>query len=261
MDYSIDYGLVSIIMPSYNGEKYIKETIDSVINQSYKNWELLITDDSSTDNTVDIIQEYAKEDPRIKIFCFKENSGAAVARNNSINNASGKYIAMLDSDDLWFPEKLERQLTFMNSNGYEMSHASVLTCTEDGKINGINVAYHKVGIQQIVNCDKVNAATVMYDTTRVGKIFMPNIRKRQDWGWKIMLIKAIGYSYGMREALGIYRMRSNSLSRKKSELIKYNIGIYEIVLKMSYWHAVWKFVCGFIPAYVLKMIRKKLVNQ
>ena len=110
-----DFGLVSIIMPSYNSSKYIAKTIDSIINQSYTNWELLITDDCSTDNTCEIIKEYTAYNQRIKLFTFLENKGAGVARNKSIKEAKGRYIAFCDSDDRWKPEKLEVQLRFMKT--------------------------------------------------------------------------------------------------------------------------------------------------
>lgn len=256
-----DYGLVSIITPSYNCAKFIGETIESIISQTYVNWELLITDDCSSDDTRIVLEKYKKKDSRIKVFYLDNNSGSAVARNTSIANANGRYIAMCDSDDIWFPEKLERQLKFMDSNSYEMSHSSVLTCDEQGRINGLNVAYHKVNFRQICNCDKVSAVTVMYDTKSIGKIYMPLIRKRQDWGWKILLIQKIGCSYGMRETLGIYRLRRNSLSRKKGGLAKYNIGIYVRVLGFSKFHAVLKFTFCFMPAYFLKQIRRRFVNK
>ncbi|MGB4386964.1 MAG: glycosyltransferase family 2 protein, partial [Caldicoprobacterales bacterium] len=116
-------GLVSIITPAYNCEKYIGETIESVLKQSYENWELIIVDDCSTDNTKSVVEEYIKRDKRIKYYSLDVNSGAAVARTKAMELASGEYIAFLDSDDLWMPNKLEKQISFMKANNYNF------TCT------------------------------------------------------------------------------------------------------------------------------------
>ena len=117
-------GLVSIITPAYNAAAYIAETIESVIAQTYTNWEMLIVNDCSKDNTAEIIQNYAAKDKRIKLINLKQNSGAAVARNTAIQNAKGRYIAFLDSDDLWKKEKLQKQIQFMQQNGYAFIYSS-----------------------------------------------------------------------------------------------------------------------------------------
>ena len=113
--------LVSVIIPAYNIEKYVAETIESVLNQTYKNWEIVITDDCSTDRTIDVIEKYASRDARIHLWKLDKNSGAAAARNNSIKQARGRYIAFLDGDDWWYPTKLEKQIQFMEENGYEFT--------------------------------------------------------------------------------------------------------------------------------------------
>lgn len=138
-----NYGLVSIITPSYDCADFIGETIDSILSQTYTNWELLITDDCSTDKSRDIIREYADNDSRIKLLKLEKNSGAGVARNNSIKEAKGRFIAFCDSDDRWFPDKLEKQLAFMAAKDCQMSHTSYLTCDEVDKITGIVVCRRK----------------------------------------------------------------------------------------------------------------------
>ena len=124
--------LVSIITPCYNSAKFIGETIDSIQAQTFKDWELIITDDCSTDNTTEIIERYIAADPRIKLYKLEKNSGGGVARNNSIKAAKGRYIAFCDSDDRWHPWKLAKQLEFMQKNDYAFSYTSYMTCDEDG---------------------------------------------------------------------------------------------------------------------------------
>lgn len=143
-----DFGLVSIIMPSYNSSKYIAKTIDSIVSQFYTNWELLITDDCSTDNTCEIIKEYAAYDQRIKLFVMEKNKGAGVARNKSIEEAKGRYIAFCDSDDRWKPEKLEVQLRFMVENRVEICYSSYLKCNENDKVLGIVIAPSQISYKR-----------------------------------------------------------------------------------------------------------------
>lgn len=254
-------GLVSIITPSYNCEKYIGETIESILAQTYKDWELLITDDCSTDKTRDVIEFYSSKDPRIKLFKLEKNSGAGVARNNSIREAKGKYIAFCDSDDLWLPNKLYRQLEFMEKSGCHVSHTSSLTCMEDGTIFGFNPAYKSVTYKQICNCDKCGTTELIYDASAVGKLYMPDLRKRQDWAFKILLLKKAGISLGMFDTLSVYRIRKNSLSRKKNKLIKYNLAVYRTILGKNFFEAWFKFLFGFMPAYILKKLRQKIANS
>ena len=136
--------LVSIITPSYNSAPFIAETIESIINQSYPYWELLITDDCSSDNTIEIIQEFIKKDSRIKLFQLDQNSGAGICRNKSIENAQGRFIAFCDSDDCWMPNKLEKQLAFMIEKDCVLSYTSYMICDENSKIQGIIICNKKI---------------------------------------------------------------------------------------------------------------------
>lgn len=256
-----DIGLVSIIMPSYNSSAFIGEAIESVLSQTYKNWELLITDDASTDKSRDIISHYCNKDERIKLFCLSVNSGAGIARNNSIEQAQGKYMAFLDSDDLWLPYKLERQLSFMFENNISISYTSSLTCYEDGKIFAFNPAYRRVSFRQICNCDKCGTTELMYNVSKLGKVLMPPLRKRQDWAFKIILIQKEGYAYGMFDTLSIYRIRHNSLSRNKFKLIKFNVQVYRKILHHSTIMAWARFLFIFTPSYLMKKTRQKIANS
>lgn len=256
-----DFGLVSIIMPSYNSSKYIAKTIDSIVSQFYTNWELLITDDCSTDNTCEIIKGYAAYDQRIKLFVMEENKGAGVARNKSIEEAKGRYIAFCDSDDRWKPEKLEVQLRFMVENRVEICYSSYLKCNENDKVFGIVIAPSKISYKKMTRNDYIGFLTCIYDTHQIGKIYMPTLRKRQDWAWKILLMKKCPIAYGIKDTLAYYRVREGSLSNNKMKLIRYNVTVYKQILKYNTVRAWATFLCVFLPNYLLKKCMTKLVNR
>ncbi len=256
-----DFELVSIITPSYNCAKYIGETIESIITQTYQNWELLITDDFSTDNSCEIIKQYANRDPRIKLFKLEKNSGAGVARNNSIKQAHGRYIAFCDSDDRWLPEKLEKQVELLKTSDIPIAYCSYLTCDENGNTTGIVVAYKKITYKEILCDDSIGFLTCIYDTEKLGKLYMPTLRKRQDWALKIQLLQRAKKAIGLLEPLAIYRIRKNSLSNKKIKLIKYNVKVYQVVLNYTAVHAWLKFIFNFMPHYFFKRMRLRIINQ
>ncbi len=256
-----DYGLVSIITPSYNCARFIGSTIESIQAQTYRNWELLVTDDCSDDRSVEVVKRYAAADPRIRLFSLPVNSGAGVARNNSIEKAQGRFIAFCDSDDRWYPEKLEKQLAFMEESASEVVYSSYMTCDETGKNNGIVVAYKTISYREICRDDSIGFLTCIYDTQRIGKVYMPSIRKRQDWAMKILLLQKAAKAVGMLDALAIYRLRGDSLSNAKIKLVKYNVRVYREVLKMNPVSAWCKFLFDFMPHYLAKRLRLKIINQ
>lgn len=252
--------LVSIITPTYNCARFIEETIRSVQAQTHTDWELLITDDCSTDNTRDIVRTYAASDPRIKLFVLERNGGGGVARNNAIEQAQGRYIAFCDSDDRWYPEKLEKQLAFMQKKECALSYTSYMTCSEEGEMNGIVVCPSKITSRSILRDCKIGCLTAIYDTAQIGKVYLPLIRKRQDWGLWIKVLQKCEIAYGMKEPLGIYRLRTNSISHNKLDLVKYNIGVYQEVLGWPKWRSILYFACYFMPAFVRKKMIQKLYN-
>lgn len=256
-----DYGMVSIITPSYNCAKFIGECIESIQAQTYKNWEMLITDDCSTDTSREIIQHYTNKDPRIKLYTLDTNSGAGVARNRSISEAKGRYMAFCDSDDRWYPEKLEKQLRFMNEGGYEFSHTSYLTCNEEGETTGIIVCKKKETLKSMLSDDKMGFLTVMYDTKKIGKPLMPVLRKRQDWAYKLKILQKCHEAHGMKEPLAIYRHSSDSISKNKKSLVKYNIAVYTDILKWNKIHAYSFFFFIFMPKYLLKKSIQRYINR
>ncbi|MDE6113920.1 glycosyltransferase family 2 protein [Barnesiella sp. WM24] len=256
-----DLGLVSIITPSYNCAKFICDTIESILAQTYQNWELLITDDCSTDNSRDVISEYCKKDSRIRLLCLSENSGAGTARNNSIKEAKGRFIAFCDSDDRWYPEKLERQLKFMTEKDCGMSYSSYMTCDENGEPMGIVVCRHSETLSSLRRDDKIGCLTVIYDTEKVGKIYMPTLRKRQDWAMKLKVLQKCNVAFGIKEPLAYYRLRENSISHNKRALVKYNIAVYQEIFGWSKIKSTLYFLFAFMPTYIVKKAGLKYINQ
>ena len=225
--------LVSIITPSYNSSKFIEETIASVQAQTYSHWEMLITDDGSTDNSFEIIKEICKKDSRIKLFSIK-NAGPAVARNNSIKHAKGKYLAFLDSDDLWMPEFLSTSIKFITkSEGFIFSsykRCNEITLKEQYKdfIVPENVTY-----MDILKTNSISCLTAFIDIEKLGKEFMPEVLYRQDMGLWLKYLKKINYAKGIKETLAIYRIRDNSHSRNKKKLLKPQWYFYRHVENLS----------------------------
>ncbi len=253
--------MVSIITPTFNSEKYIKDTIDSIITQTYTNWELLITDDCSSDSTCDIIEGYVRNDPRIKLYRLEKNCGGGIARSNSIDKARGRYLAFCDSDDRWLPNKLEKQLQFMKDKNCSLSYSSYLTCVEDDDVSGIVVCKSSLTYKEECKDNQIGCLTAMFDTLPFGKIYFPAIRKRQDWGFMIRALEKCGIAYGIKEPLAIYRLRQGSISSNKMQLIKYNIRFYVEVLHYSKLKAFLKFIFCFMPTYMWKKKIQNIYNR
>ena len=252
-----DYGLVSIITPSYNCAKFIGETIESILSQTYQNWELLITDDCSTDNSRDVISEYCKRDQRIKLLQLECNSGAGVARNNSIKEAKGRFIAFCDSDDRWYPDKLEKQLKFMTEKHCALSYTSYDTCDETGEVNGYVNCLPKLSKLKILRDNGIGCLTAIYDAEKIGKQFMPSIRKRQDWCLWMNIIDKVGEARGLQKPLALYRVRTGSISSNKIEMLKYNFNVYHEVRGFNKLLSALILGGYFMPYYFYKKIKQK----
>ena len=230
--------LVSIIMPAYNSEEFISESILSIAKQDYSTWELLIVDDCSSDNTVDIVKQHALLDSRIKLFKLKENSGAAVARNVAIKEAQGEYFAFLDSDDCWELGKLTRQIQFMEDNNYHF------TCTSYGKVDENNRVMEGIKVPKPVNDyndvlkNSPGTSTVIYNAAHLGKFYSPDIRRRNDFVMWLQVIKKAKKLYGIQEKYTSYRVRSDSLSGKKMKLVKYQWKVYRDYEKLPFFKSV-----------------------
>ena len=246
--------LVSIITPSYNSEKFISKTINSILNQTYNNWELLITDDCSTDETLNIIRSFQENDNRIKLFKLAANKGAGEARNNSIEKAKGRFIAFLDSDDQWKPNKLEIQIDFMLSNSLALTYSGYDVINENG-IYLKNIRPPKVvNFQKIISNNYIGCLTAVYDTKIIGKHYMPKIRRRQDWVLWINIIKIIRETKGIENSLAIYTDRKNSISDNKFLMLKYNWQVYSKYLRYNNVKSI-ILIFNFLIHYAIKKIK------
>ena len=223
----METSLVSIIIPCFNSEQFITETIQSVQKQSYQNWEIIAVDDCSSDATVAIITEMIEKDSRIQLFQLEENSGTGVARNKGLSHAKGRYISFLDADDLWKPAKLQKQIDFLISHNVPFTFSFYDCIDEDGKpLNKRVEAPLKLSYRQLFFCNYIGNLTGIYDVNYFGKIPISAIRKRQDWMLWLTVLKKIKTAQPIPESLAFYRIRENSLSISKFDLIKYNFAVY-----------------------------------
>ena len=248
--------LVSIIMPTYNSSKFLKETIEGILQQSYKNWELLITDDNSNDNTIDIINHFLKYDNRIQAFFFNKNKGPAIARNNSIKYAKGRFIAFCDSDDIWKPKKLENQVRFMLNSQVGFAFSSYEMIDEKNKFKGIVPAKPRVNYKVMLKNNYIGCSTAIYDIKVTGKIYMPELRNRQDWGLWLKLLKITKDAYSLNEPLTSYRIRNSSISSNKVKMVKYNWLLYYKIENYSLGKSLYLLI-RFIYYYLIKKIQQK----
>lgn len=216
--------LVSIIMPSYNTENYISNSINSVLSQTYPHWELLIIDDCSSDNTVDVINSF--HDSRIKLLQNSRNSGAAISRNYALREAKGRWIAFLDSDDMWAPEKLEKQIQFMKDNNYSFTFTDYQIC-----LNGEWLPYKNTG-PNVINKRKMydycyfSTITVMYERAKVGLIQIADLRKNNDYAMWLQAIEKCN-AYRLPECLSYYIKHEGSISSgNKINLIKWHYKLF-----------------------------------
>lgn len=221
--------LVSIITPTYNCARFIEETIRSVQAQTYTNWEMIISDDCSTDNTREIIAPFLETDKRIKYICNEKNGGAAVTRNNALRVAQGRWIAFLDSDDLWLPEKLERQIGFMVRNNYHFSYTKYSEIDAQSKVSGMVVS----GPRKVTKCGMyaycwLGCLTVMYDADVVGLIQIEDIKKNNDYAMWLRVVQRAD-CYLLDENLAQYRRgREGSISTHNySSLIKWHYKLFK----------------------------------
>jgi len=207
--------LVSVITPAYNCEKYIEECMESVINQTYQNWEMIIVNDKSTDNTKAIVEEYAKREPRIKLYNQDKNAGAAAARNKAIELSKGRFIAFLDSDDIWKPNKLERQISFMLRNNYGFTFTSyeILSNKQSSKKKIFHVP-QRINYDQYLKNTIIGCLTVIMDREIIGEIKVESGYLEDVLTW-MKYLKEGHIAYGLDENLAIYRVTENSVSSNK----------------------------------------------
>jgi len=223
---------VSIITPCYNSSPFLEETISSVMNQTFTDWEWLITDDQSTDNSVETIQNH--QDSRIKLIIAKKNGGAGHARNLSLQQASGRFITFLDADDFWEPNFLEEMVGFMKRENVEIAYSNYARCDENliPKIEDFK-ADKEVNFNNLLKTCRLSLLSSMYDSQRVGKEFFPEGSKREDHVMWLNLLKKIPSGKPLSKTMAKYRMRENSISRKKQNIIKDQYLVYKDFMKFS----------------------------
>lgn len=241
--------LVSIIMPSWNTATYIAESIQSVLNQTYKHWELIIVDDCSSDNTAEVVSRF--QDERIKFLVNEHNLGAALTRNRAMREARGEWIAFLDSDDLWHPQKLEKQLQFMQDNGYVFSYHEYEKIDEDSRPLNIDVSGPAVVTRQkMYNYGYPGCLTFMYSAKAMGLIQIKDIKKNNDYAILLQLCKKAD-CYLLKENLAQYRIRKKSISHDKlSKKLRSHYDLFhycdEQPVLMALWYACWNMWYGFL---------------
>lgn len=225
---------VSIITPAYNASKYISTTIDSVLAQTHQNWEMIIVNDCSKDNTADVVRRYTVKDSRIKLLEHTKNLGVAAARNTAIDAAIGDYIAFLDSDDLWLPYKLEKQLYFMHTNQYVLTYTAYQKFnTDTGQRGKIVRAKKTMTAQEIYGNTSIGCLTVIVNRKAVGEFHMPLLKHTEDnCTWQEILGR--GYTaYGLNEVLALYREGNSSLTSSKKKAAMQQWKIYREYYKFS----------------------------
>lgn len=226
--------LVSIVTPNYNSEKYIAKTIQSVLEQSYKNWEMIIVDDCSSDDSIKTIESYIKKDSRIMLIKMDKNLGVALCRNKAIEVSRGKYLAYLDSDDLWASNKLKKQIQYMETNKVDFTYSKYTHIDEEGNILNL-----KARIPESLNYSKMlfhcftGCLTVVYNQEKIGKIYGPNISKSNDYALFLQVIKKCDKARGIKENLAYYRIRKDSISRNKLKKIKPHLYLLNKIEKIN----------------------------
>ena len=233
--------LVSVIMPLYNCEQYVLDAINSVTEQTYINWELIVVDDQSSDNSYSIVKRIISTDKRLKLYRLKHNMGSSHARNHAIEIAKGKYIAFLDSDDVWLPDKLEKQITFMEQENVLLSYSSYYVIDAKGETIGIFHANTRVTYNEMLKTSTIGTLTTVYNAEKLGKFYFQDIG-HEDYVMKLKIIQHAGYAKGLKEPLAKYRIAHNSLSRNKLKAAYWQWKIYREVEHLSFLKSVYYFI-------------------
>lgn len=245
--------LVSIVTPVYNAEKYISDTIESVLDQTYKNFELLLIDDHSTDNSYKIIKNYESDDSRIRVLQTEINSGAAVARNTGIENAKGQYIAFVDSDDKWYNTKLEKQISFMKEKAVGFTYTKFELINGDGSLKKSATALpEKLSYSDLLKNTAIACSTVVIDRSIIGDFRMPLVRRGQDTATWLKILRQYDFAYLVDETLNKYRAVEGSLSSNKIKALKRTWHTYRKLEKLPLIKALYYF-----SHYTINAIRRR----
>lgn len=244
-------------MPAYNAARFIGDAIRSVQAQTFGDWELVIIDDVSSDDTAAIVTAAAERDGRIAFHRLTERSGGAVARNTAMERATGRYIAFLDADDMWLPEKLEAQLAFMRETRAAFSFSAYQAVDADGNRTGRVISVpESVDYAQLLRGSPIGCLTAMYDREVCGLVLMPLIRKRQDYALWLKIVRQVGKAYGLQQCLGLYRVHAGSLSSNKLSAAHYTWKVYREIERLPLPRALFCFAW-----YALEGIRKTITYR
>lgn len=227
------YGKVTIITPLYNCSQFLEATLCSVLSQTYQNWEVIMVDDCSSDNSVSVAKKFVEKDHRIKLIQLDKNSGAAAARNKAIEAAFGCFIAFLDSDDLWAPDKLEKQVQFMLDQDIAFSFSAYEKIDEEGVPFDVVSVPNKISYKQLLKTNVIGCLTAMYDVEKLGKVYMPVNTKREDFATWLAILKKVDYAYGMPDVLAQYRVYASQSSAKKTKMAKENWRLYRDIEQLG----------------------------
>ena len=237
-----DTDLVSIITPMYNAKETIESTIASVQAQTYKNWEMIIVDDCSNDGSAANVEQCASKDERIRLIRHDHNCGIAETRNTAMQHARGRYVAFLDSDDLWLPQKLEKQISFMKEHDASFSHTACEVVNESGqKIGKIRHVPLQVKYDELLRGNVINCLTVVIDVKRIGRPIMPAIR-HEDYACWLEILQKEEYAWGLDEVLAEYREVGTSMSGNKIRVAVWQWNIYRKYLKLNLIKSVYYFI-------------------
>lgn len=246
--------LVSVIMPCYNMEKFLPDTIASVTRQTFHDWELIIVDDASTDQTAAVFQQAGEQNQQIRWATKTEHTGIADTRNQCISMAKGRYLAFLDADDLWHPDKLQRQLQFMQERQVGFSYSSYDLIDEEGKPLGKTIrAAGDLDYKAYLHNTIIGCSTVMLDTEKVGQVTVPHFRTSEDTATWLVLLKNGFLAYAIDEPLTSYRIRRKSASSNKLKAAADLWKVYRQQEKLHFPKACYSFSC-----YVFNAIKKRI---
>lgn len=228
-------------MPAWNAETTIAESIESVKNQSLEDWELIVVDDASSDTTCETVRGFCALDERVTLLPLQQNSGAAKARNTAIEASRGRFIAFLDSDDLWYADKLKAQVEFMQHEDIELSYGAYVIKERQATRGQVFTPPDTVTYKSLLKTCDIGCLTAMYDTSACGKVFMPDVRRRQDYGLWLRLLKT-----GVRAArtpgvLGVYHTSTDSLSGRKLSAAHSQWKIYRDQENLDWWRSAYYF--------------------
>jgi teichuronic acid biosynthesis glycosyltransferase TuaG len=241
-------------MPNYNGERFIERAINSVIDQSYFNWELIIVDDNSKDKSIEIINIFLDNDKRIHLYKLDTNNGSSYARNFAIKKANGRYIAFLDCDDIWFPLKLHTQLALLKNKDCALTYSSYNLINDiDTNIGQVIIEKKNISYNDMLLKNHIGCLTAIYDTEKVGKMYMDeNLKSHEDWLLWLNILENHS-AFGIDEVLASYRIVNNSLSSRKLNQVKNHWFFLRKKLKISFYKSLFYFI-----TYSVNGLKKKI---